>query len=276
MFYSNSYEVVELILDNCRCPKGKIVGLTDEFLNLELLSMADVGLASLDGLPKLPKLRKLELPSNCISRLDALAEKTPALVQLNLRDNKIKDVSTLKPLKKLTMLRSVELLDCEVSALLEYRELVLAFLSQVTYLDGYDTNDKAALSSGSELSADEDGSSDQPENEEDGTEEDDDVESEDGNTEEEGDALDDESDALDDDDIDDDIDDGDDVGDDGDDVGDDDDDVGDDFDAGDDVDDADDLDDDYDDVKEMSPAKKRRKCHDDDSDDSDDSDGDDD
>lgn len=49
----------ELNLDNCR--STTIVGLTDEFSSLENLSLINVGLTSLKGLPGLPKLKKVSL-----------------------------------------------------------------------------------------------------------------------------------------------------------------------------------------------------------------------
>jgi len=46
-------------LDNCR--STAIVGLTDEFVGLESLSLINVGLTSLKGFPKLPNLRKVNV-----------------------------------------------------------------------------------------------------------------------------------------------------------------------------------------------------------------------
>lgn len=46
-------------MDNCRTSDGEIEGLTDEFKELEFLSMVNVGLTSLAKLPSLPKLRKV-------------------------------------------------------------------------------------------------------------------------------------------------------------------------------------------------------------------------
>lgn len=46
-------------MDNCRSSDGEIEGLTDEFKELEFLSMVNVGLTSLAMLPSLPKLRKV-------------------------------------------------------------------------------------------------------------------------------------------------------------------------------------------------------------------------
>ncbi|KAJ8278942.1 hypothetical protein COCON_G00060080 [Conger conger] len=177
-------EVKELVLDNCRTDDGKILGLTAEFDNLEFLSMINVNLVSLDNLPKLPKLRKLELSDNRVSGgLEALAEKTPNLTHLNLSGNKIKDLGTLEPLKKLPTLSSVDLFNCEVTMLLDYRESVLDLLPQITYLDGFDADDQEALDSDpsgleDELDDEEDGESG-GEEEEDEDEEDLDVEDED-------------------------------------------------------------------------------------------------
>ncbi|XP_041085749.1 putative acidic leucine-rich nuclear phosphoprotein 32 family member C isoform X2 [Polyodon spathula] len=138
-------EVKELVLDNCRSDDGKITGLTTDFENLEFLSMINVNLLSVSNLPKLNKLRKLELSDNRISGgLEALAEKCPSLTHLNLSGNKIKDLSTLDPLKKLPNLNSVDLFNCEVTMLMDYRDSVLELLPQLTYLDGFDADDQEA------------------------------------------------------------------------------------------------------------------------------------
>ncbi|NWZ43433.1 AN32A protein, partial [Brachypodius atriceps] len=116
-------QVKELVLDNCRSYEGKIEGLTDEFEELEFLSTINVGLTSVANLPKLNKLKKLELSDNRISGgLEVLAEKCPNLTHLNLSGNKIKDLGTIEPLKKLENLKSLDLFNCEVTNLNDYRE----------------------------------------------------------------------------------------------------------------------------------------------------------
>ncbi|XP_051993296.1 acidic leucine-rich nuclear phosphoprotein 32 family member B isoform X2 [Xyrauchen texanus] len=144
-------DVRELVLDNCRSNEGKIEGLTSEFVNLEFLSLINVGLLSVSNLPKLGKLKKLELSDNRISGgLDVLAEKLSNLTHLNLSGNKLKDISTLEPLKKLDHLKSLDLFNCEVTNLNEYRESVFKLLPQLTYLDGYDMDDQEASDSDGE------------------------------------------------------------------------------------------------------------------------------
>ncbi|PIO38686.1 hypothetical protein AB205_0126150, partial [Aquarana catesbeiana] len=138
-------EVKEMVLDNCRSDDGKITGLTSDFMNLEFLSMININLLSVCNLPKLEKLKKMELSDNRISGgLEVLAEKTPNLTHLNLSGNKIKDINTLEPLKKLTHLMSLDLFNCEVTMLNNYRESVFALLPQLTYLDGFDADDQEA------------------------------------------------------------------------------------------------------------------------------------
>ncbi|XP_058021888.1 acidic leucine-rich nuclear phosphoprotein 32 family member B isoform X4 [Ahaetulla prasina] len=104
-------KIKELVLDNCRSNDGEIEGLTEEFVNLERLSLINVGLKSVSNLPKLPKLKK----------------------------------------KKLDSLKSLDLFNCEVTNLNDYRECIFTLLPQLTYLDGYDQEDKEASDSDAEV-----------------------------------------------------------------------------------------------------------------------------
>ena len=185
-------EVKEMVLDNCRSDDGKITGLTSDFGNLEFLSMININLLSVSNLPNLGQLRKLELSDNRISGgLEVLAEKTPNLTHLNLSGNKIKDINTLEPLKKLTHLTSLDLFNCEVTMLNNYRESVFALLPQLTYLDGFDADDREAPDSDPEPDGE-----DADENGEDGEDDEDEEElDEDELDEEDEDGVDDEEDV---------------------------------------------------------------------------------
>ncbi|XP_019723034.1 acidic leucine-rich nuclear phosphoprotein 32 family member A isoform X2 [Hippocampus comes] len=147
-------DVKELVLDNCCSNDGKLEGLTDEFEELVFLSTMRVGLTTVANLPKLKKLKKLELSYNKISGgLEVLVEKCPNLTHLNLGGNRIKDLSTIEPLKELGTLRSLELYTCEVTNLSEYRDNVFKLLPQLIYLDGYDKDDKETSDSDTKLYA---------------------------------------------------------------------------------------------------------------------------
>uniref|UniRef100_A0A3P8WYJ1 Acidic leucine-rich nuclear phosphoprotein 32 family member n=1 Tax=Cynoglossus semilaevis TaxID=244447 RepID=A0A3P8WYJ1_CYNSE len=144
-------EMAELVLDNSRSADGEVEGLTDDFKELEFLSMVNVGLSSLAKLPSLPKLRKLELSDNNLSgSLETLSEKCPNLTYLNLSGNKIKELSTVEALQNLKNLQSLDLFNCEITSLEDYRESVFELLPQVTYLDGFDQDDNEAPDSEAE------------------------------------------------------------------------------------------------------------------------------
>nr|XP_019595480.1 PREDICTED: acidic leucine-rich nuclear phosphoprotein 32 family member E isoform X2 [Rhinolophus sinicus] len=191
-----SEKVTELVLDNCLCVNGEIEGLNDTFKKLEFLSMANVELSSLARLPSLNKLRKLELSDNIISGgLEVLAEKCPNLTYLNLSGNKIKDLSTVEALQNLKNLKSLDLFNCEITNLEDYRESIFELLQQITYLDGFDQEDNEAPDS--EEDDDEDGDEDDEDEDEDEAgppegyeeEEDEDEEDEDEDEDEAGSEL---------------------------------------------------------------------------------------
>ena len=81
--------------------------------SLEELSVAGARLSSLQGLPRLPALRRLSLPDNRLSGAAALAAVAEAcgatLRNLDLWNNRFAEVEELEPLAKL----GVEELDLE-------------------------------------------------------------------------------------------------------------------------------------------------------------------
>lgn len=128
-------QVTELNLDNCR--STNIEGLTEEFANLTKLSLINVGLTSLKGFPKLPKLKKLELSDNRISNgLAYLSEATPNITNLNLSGNRLKDMESLKPLEKLAHLEVLDTFNNEATSVDNYREKLFAMIPSLKYLDG--------------------------------------------------------------------------------------------------------------------------------------------
>ncbi|XP_014203893.1 acidic leucine-rich nuclear phosphoprotein 32 family member A [Copidosoma floridanum] len=132
-------EITEFVLDNCR--STNIVGLTDEFVALESLSLINVGLTSLKGFPKLPNLLKLELSDNRISSGLNLLHTSPKLTHLNLSGNKIKDLETLQPLKEFKNLKFLDLFNNEATNMDNYKEKVFNLIPSLRYLDGFDIDD---------------------------------------------------------------------------------------------------------------------------------------
>lgn len=130
-------KITELNLDNSR--STTIVGLNDEFVNLRTLSLNSVGLTSLKGFPKLPRLEKLELSDNRISGGLSALHCSPRLTHLTLSNNKIQEIETLQPLAALKELRVLDLFNCGVTAVEGYRDKMFALLPSLKYLDGYDS-----------------------------------------------------------------------------------------------------------------------------------------
>uniref|UniRef100_A0A8C6L9S9 Acidic leucine-rich nuclear phosphoprotein 32 family member n=1 Tax=Nothobranchius furzeri TaxID=105023 RepID=A0A8C6L9S9_NOTFU len=167
-------QVVELVVENCRSSDGEVEGLTDEYTNLESLCMMNVGISSLSKLPSLPKLQKLEVSDNSISGgLDVLVEKCPNLTYLNLSGNKIKEMSSIKPLQNLKNLKGLDLVGCDVTSPDDFRDNAFELLPQITYLDGFDREDN-------EVPDSENDDDDDDDDEEAGPPDDDDDEEEDG------------------------------------------------------------------------------------------------
>lgn len=147
-------EIRELNLDNCRATQ--IEGLTDDFANLEILSLINVGLTTLKGFPNLPNLSKLELSDNRISSGLNNLSGCPKLMYLNLSGNKIKDIETLEPLKSFGELKNLDLFNCEVTNLDNYRDKVFEYLEGLQYLDGFDRNNQEADEDDEDVDGEED------------------------------------------------------------------------------------------------------------------------
>lgn len=135
-------EVEELNLDNCDC--SQITGLTDEYTNLETLTLSNNSLTSLKGFPNLPNLRKLDLSDNQISDGLELLSASPNLEFLNLSNNPLKDISSLEALTKLKQLQSLEVFNCELTNNDDYRTKIFEQLEDVLFVDGFDREGQPA------------------------------------------------------------------------------------------------------------------------------------
>ena len=152
-----SLQIEELNLDNARATQ--IEGLSDEYVNLESLSLINVGLTTLKGFPKLPKLKRLELSDNRISNGLGALQDCPMLSHLNLSNNKIKDLEAIEPLvcknnlylwhfhtinlfqKSFDQLTHLDLFNNDICNLEDYRTKVFKLLPNLKYLDDTDADD---------------------------------------------------------------------------------------------------------------------------------------
>jgi len=129
-------QVKELILDNCQATC--LTGFSDQFESLETFKLTDAGLTTLKGFPKLTNLKKLDLGLNCLN--DGLENLSSCenIECLDLKGNKIQCIEQLEPLTKLTNLKTLELLNCEIASIENYREQIFKLLPNLKYLDGLD------------------------------------------------------------------------------------------------------------------------------------------
>merc|ERR1711973_605652 len=180
-------QVTELNLDNVRTV-GEFEGLTEEFSNLEKLSVVKAGLTSFKGFPKLPNLRKLDVSENRISSGLSQLKHCPNLTHLCLSSNKFKDISALEPLKSLEHLTNLEVANNPFSESDEVRSRIFSMLPNLDLLDNQDKE-------GNEASEDEDenevinGVNHVANHNEDEVEDGDDEEDEDSEEEEDGPGL---------------------------------------------------------------------------------------
>jgi hypothetical protein len=97
----------ELDLSGCKT-MGEIEGLTEEFLNLELLDLSNSNLTTLKTFPKLPNLRKIDLNGNRLSKgLEHLKDCTN-LKHIIINGNRFRDLEVLEPLNSLQHLTHLE------------------------------------------------------------------------------------------------------------------------------------------------------------------------
>lgn len=131
--------VHELHLDKYRVNKINWPILCS-FTHLEVLSLNGIGLTTLENIPNLPTLKKLELCNNQISGgLQFLADaKLTNLVSLNLSGNKINRISELEPLANLVKLEELNLNGCAVTKTPDYKLTVYTLIPSLRILDRSD------------------------------------------------------------------------------------------------------------------------------------------
>lgn len=112
------------------------------------LSIADAGLNSLAGLPRLPKLLRLYLPRNRLlgaSSLDAIRGSCGATLRLlDLGDNLYSELDELTPLADVAI-DSLDLCGCPITNFLGDRHNIFQLIPSLKYLDGRDEQVKIQL-----------------------------------------------------------------------------------------------------------------------------------
>jgi acidic leucine-rich nuclear phosphoprotein 32 family protein A/C/D len=131
-------EVKELLLDGCKATK--VTGL-EKFSSLTTLTLNGCGLTTLEDFPTLQHLKKLELADNQLADgcLDELQNAGLFLLtKLSLAGNRFGSLDALEPLQSLPMLRDLDLFNCPVTEVDDYRRGIFDMLPELRYLDGFD------------------------------------------------------------------------------------------------------------------------------------------
>ncbi|KAK8962472.1 Acidic leucine-rich nuclear phosphoprotein 32-related protein 1 [Platanthera guangdongensis] len=117
-------------------------GLLEKFPNLEQLSIANVGALSLDRFPRLRNLQRLILSDNRIAGgLENLVTAgLHSLRDLDLSNNRIQYIDDLIPLANLHLV-SLDLYECPVTRVTDYRTKVFGMIRSLKYLDKLDANE---------------------------------------------------------------------------------------------------------------------------------------
>ncbi|PKU75282.1 acidic leucine-rich nuclear phosphoprotein 32-related protein 1 [Dendrobium catenatum] len=117
-------------------------GLLERFPGLEHLSIANVGATSLERFPRLRNLQRLILSDNRIAGgLESLVDAgLQSLRDLDLSNNRIQHIEDLAPLAALHLV-SLDLYECPVTRVKDYRSKVFAMIRTLKYLDKLDANE---------------------------------------------------------------------------------------------------------------------------------------
>jgi hypothetical protein len=162
-----------LTLDGAvKCMHGRLPAaeILERHQSLEHLSMAGVGVTSLEGFPRLRNLIRLTLSDNRIAGgLDHLvAAGLSSLRDLDLSNNRIQDVDVLAPLAALRLV-SLDLYECPVTRVKDYRSRVFGLIRTLKYLDKMDADENERPESDDD---DDDGDGEEDDDEDDDEDED--------------------------------------------------------------------------------------------------------
>lgn len=134
-----------LTLDGAvKCFQGRLPppSLLEKFQNLQHLSIANTGVSSLEQFPRLRNLEKLILSDNRIAGgLEFLVEAgLDSLRDLDLSNNRIQYIEDLAPLAQLKLV-SLDLYECPVTRVKDYRSRVFGLIKSLKYLDKMDADE---------------------------------------------------------------------------------------------------------------------------------------
>lgn len=121
--------------------------LIQSCMNIQVLSMAECDLTSLENFPKLDKLVELDVSSNSLTDSDmkTIATQCPHIISLSIGDNNIKCVNSIEHLKPL---KELEVLNCDDNPVANeptYAKAAFKTFPKLRYLDSKDKEGKEVI-----------------------------------------------------------------------------------------------------------------------------------
>ena len=113
------------------------------FKNVEKLNLISCKLYSLNNLPELPNLIKIELDDNNLTEKEIIKLKEyPKLSEIYVINNNIASFEELKQLSNMRELHLLDFSDNPISQIKDYREKMFAIFPRLLYLDGLGKNNE--------------------------------------------------------------------------------------------------------------------------------------
>ena len=145
-YLSNNYEqtnenipkIKELSLD------GHFIGVItpeiknylEKFINTEELSMSFCKLYSLDNLPELPNLKKIELNDNFLDEKEFIKlKKYPLLSEIFFANNKVKEIESMKEMSFMRDLHLIDFTENPICKNKDYRKNIFDIFPRLIFLD---------------------------------------------------------------------------------------------------------------------------------------------
>ncbi len=121
----------------------EIKNYIEQFKNIETLNMSSCKLISLENLPKLPNLVKIELNDNYLTEKDLIKlTQYPQLSEIYIANNNINGFEELAKLSNMRELHLLYLIQNPICEKKDYKEIIFKMFPRLLFLDGIGKNNE--------------------------------------------------------------------------------------------------------------------------------------
>ena len=142
----NIQNIKELTLDGYYIGSisSELKNYLEQFIHVEKLNMSFCKLHSLDNLPNLPNIIKIELNDNLLDEKEFIKlKKYPLLSEIFFMNNKVKDFEIMK---EMSLMRDIHLIDLSENPIClnrDYRKNIFEIFPKLIFLDRLGKNNEA-------------------------------------------------------------------------------------------------------------------------------------